>query len=113
MMRELQKRFYSTGLAAMWLTVHFFIICVFSISYARKHAFRAFWIVHLSYPIFLIMTVLHGSGRLVQAPFFYYFLLGPAILFTVDHLITVSRKKIEINVVKAELLPSGRLASMV
>jgi len=51
--------------------------------------------------------IMHGSGNLVQPPFFYYFFLPPVILFTLDKLVSVSRKKAEITVVKAELLPSN------
>jgi len=51
--------------------------------------------------------LLHGAGRMIQAAFTYYFVLGPIILFTIDQLISVSRRKIEIPVVDAKLLPSG------
>jgi len=91
----------------MLLTLQFFLIFIFSIQYARRHTFRAFWIIHLSYPIYFILMLLHGAGRMIQAPFTYYFVLGPFILFTIDQLISVSRRKIEIPVVNAKLLPSG------
>jgi len=41
-----------------------------------------------------------------QDPFFYYFFLGPAVLYTLDKLYSLSRSKTEISVIKAELLPS-------
>ena len=56
-----------------------------------------------------LLQILHGAGRLVQPALFHYFSLGPLVLFTVDKLISVSRKKVEIPVIKAELLPSGVL----
>ena len=46
-----------------------------------------------------------------QEPFFHYFFLGPCVLFALDRLISASRKKVEIAVIKAELLPSGTAAS--
>lgn len=55
------------------------------------------------------MQILHGAGRLVQPPIFHYFFLGPMLLFLGDQLISISRKKVELPVVKAELLPSGML----
>ena len=64
--------------------------------------------VDLHWALWLLM-VLHGAGRLVQPPFFHYFFLGPFILFTLDKLVSISRKKVEIAVVSAELLPSGEL----
>jgi len=91
----------------MLLTLQFFLIFIFSIQYARRHAFRAFWIVHLSYPIYFILMLLHGAGRMIQPAFTYYFVLAPFILFAIDQLISVSRSKIEIPVVNAKLLPSG------
>ena len=97
----------------MALTVQFFLIFVFAAPYARRHAFRAFWITHLSYPLFFILMLLHGSGRMIQAPFTHYFVLGPIILFTVDQVIRFGRRKVEITVIKAELLPSGELIKFI
>ena len=53
--------------------------------------------------------VLHGSGNLVQRPFFHLFFLGPGILFALDKLVSMARKKANIAVMKAELLPSGEM----
>ena len=44
---------------------------------------------------------------MLGASFTYYFVLGPFILFAIDQLISVSRRKITIPVVEATLLPSG------
>lgn len=52
-------------------------------------------------------TVIHGSYALIQEPRFYIYLIPPALLFMLDKLISLSRKKLEIPVVRAELLPSG------
>ena len=101
------RLFDAAGFTGFLLTFQFFLIFIFSIQYARRYAFRAFWIVHLSYPIFFILMLLHGAGRMIQAAYTYYFVLGPIILFTIDQLISVSRRKIEIPVVSAKLLPSG------
>jgi len=91
----------------MLLTLQFFLIFIFSMQYSRRHTFRAFWLIHLSYPIYFILMLLHGSGRMIQAAYTYYFVLGPFILFAIDQLISVSRCKVEIPVVNAEILPSG------
>lgn len=77
--------------------------------FARRYVFNAFWKTHNLYPVLYILMILHGIGGLLQEPMFYYFFLAPCILFTLDMLVSVSRKKIEISVVKAELLPSGNL----
>jgi len=86
------------------------MIYIFGTQYARRNAYRAFWITHNTYPLFFILMILHGAGRLGQAPFLYYFLLGPVVLFAIDQLISVSRYKVEISVVNAELLPSGEIS---
>jgi dual oxidase len=52
---------------------------------------------------------MHGSGRLVQAPLTQNYLIGPLVIYIIDKLISYSRKKVEISVQKAELLPSGML----
>jgi dual oxidase len=88
------------------LTILIFIMYVYATQYARRHTYKGFWITHHMHIILWILMILHGAGRLVQPPFFYYFFLGPVILFTLDKLVSVSRKKVEIAVVKAELLPS-------
>lgn len=56
---------------------------------------------------FVRQTVIHGSFALLQEPHFYVYLIPPALLFLLDKLISLSRKKLEIPVVRAELLPSG------
>lgn len=51
--------------------------------------------------------MVHGSYALIQEPRFHIYLIPPALLFLLDKLISLSRKKLEIPVVRAELLPSG------
>lgn len=93
----------------MFLVMILSLMYVFAIQFARRHVFNTFWETHNLYPVVYILMILHGMGQLIQEPIFYYFFLGPCTLFTIDRLISVSRKKIEIPVVKAELLPSGML----
>lgn len=57
--------------------------------------------------VFIHQTVIHGSFALLQEPRFFIYLIPPALLFLLDKLISLSRKKVEIPVVRAELLPSG------
>lgn len=47
-------------------------------------------------------------GILVQPPLFWTFFIGPVSVFVLDKLISLSRNKTEISIVKAELLPSGK-----
>lgn len=55
----------------------------------------------------LVQLIIHGSFALIQMPRFHIFFLAPAIIYVGDKLVSLSRKKVEISVVKAELLPSG------
>nr|CAD7458660.1 unnamed protein product [Timema tahoe] len=96
-----------TGVTGILLTLLTALIFVFSLPVARKRLYNAFWITHSLYPLFYILMVLHGTGRLIQEPFFVYFFIGPCTLFIVDRMITVSTKKVEVPVVNAELLPSN------
>lgn len=54
-----------------------------------------------------MQLIIHGSYALIQMPRFHIFFLVPAIIYVGDKLVSLSRKKVEISVVKAELLPSG------
>ena len=95
-----------TGFAAFVLTLITVIIYVFATQYARRYTFQAFWYTHHLYVIFYILSFLHGSGRLVQDPLFGNFFLGPGIIYAIDLLISVSRRKHEVAVVRADILPS-------
>jgi dual oxidase len=81
---------------------------VFAIPYARRNLFGAFWFTHGFYILLYMFMILHGSGRLVQNPLTQNFLYGPLAVFVIDKLFSYSRKKVEISVQKAELLPSGK-----
>ncbi|XP_022093825.1 dual oxidase 2-like isoform X3 [Acanthaster planci] len=96
-----------TGFTGILLVMVCAIMYTFAFSYARRKVFNLFWLTHNLYAFYFFLMVMHGSGNLVQPPFFYYFFLPPVIVFTLDKLVSVSRKKAEITVVKAELLPSN------
>ena len=95
-----------TGFSAFVLTLVTVIMYVFAIQYARRYAFQAFWFTHHMYIVFYILMFLHGSGRLVQDPLFGNFFLGPGIIYTLDQVISLSRRKAEVAVVRADILPS-------
>ncbi|XP_057662401.1 dual oxidase 2-like [Diorhabda carinulata] len=96
-----------TGFTGVVVTIIWAIMYCFALPIIRRKIYNWFWYTHSLYPIFFIFLILHGSGRLIQAPFFFYFLLGPVILFTIDTVISMNRKKIEIPVIRACILPSN------
>ncbi|XP_064597557.1 LOW QUALITY PROTEIN: dual oxidase-like [Liolophura sinensis] len=95
-----------TGFTGVLLTVVICIIYVFATQTARRYIFGAFWLTHkLILPLY-IMAILHGASVIVQKPLFFAYFVIPAILLTVDKLVSLSRKKSPISVVRAEHLPS-------
>ncbi|XP_022048601.1 dual oxidase 1 [Acanthochromis polyacanthus] len=95
------------GMTGVLLLFTFAFMYVFALQYFRRISFRAFWVTHYLYSVVYLLTVVHGSYALFQEPRFYIYLIPPALLFLLDKLISLSRKKVEIPVVRAELLPSG------
>ncbi|KAK2842412.1 hypothetical protein Q5P01_012612 [Channa striata] len=95
------------GMTGVLLLFAFSFMYVFASHYFRRISFRGFWITHYLYIVVYILTVIHGSFALLQEPRFYIYLIPPGLLFLLDKLISLSRKKVEIPVVRAELLPSG------
>ncbi|RZC35513.1 dual oxidase 1-like, partial [Asbolus verrucosus] len=98
-----------TGFTGVMLTLIWAVMYIFAQNIVRRKIYNWFWYTHNLYPLFFIFMILHGTGRLIQPPFTYYFFLGPVILFTIDSLISISRKKVEIPVIRAEILPSKSL----
>ncbi|XP_062502786.1 dual oxidase-like isoform X1 [Corticium candelabrum] len=99
-----------TGVTAILLVIVGAVIYIFAIPVARRYIYNVFWTSHRLYILFYVLLILHGAGRLVQAPLFHFFFLGPACLYVADKLISSSRSYIEISVIKAELLPSDVLS---
>ncbi|XP_076863360.1 dual oxidase 1 isoform X2 [Brachyhypopomus gauderio] len=95
------------GLTGIILLFILAFMYVFASQYFRRISFRGFWITHYLYVLIYALTMIHGSFALLQEPRFHIYLIPPALLFLLDKLISLSRKKVEIPVLKAELLPSG------
>ena len=95
-----------TGFSSFLLSVVTVVIFVFATQYTRRYWFQAFWFTHHWYYVFYVLMFFHGSGRLVQDPLFGNFFLGPGIVFALDQLISLARNKVEVSIVRAELLPS-------
>uniref|UniRef100_A0A673I607 NAD(P)H oxidase (H2O2-forming) n=1 Tax=Sinocyclocheilus rhinocerous TaxID=307959 RepID=A0A673I607_9TELE len=94
------------GLTGVLLLLIFAFMYVFASHYFRRISFRGFWITHHLYVLVYVLSVIHGSYALLQEPRFHIYLIPPGLLFLLDKLISLNRNKVEIPVVKAELLPS-------
>ncbi|NXD28302.1 DUOX2 oxidase, partial [Spelaeornis formosus] len=95
------------GMTGVLLLVVLAVMYVFATHHFRRVSFQGFWITHHLYVLLYILVIIHGSYALIQHPRFYIFFIIPALIYSVDKLHSLSRKKVEISVVKAELLPSG------
>ncbi|KAM8780804.1 dual oxidase 1 isoform 1-T2 [Rhynchonycteris naso] len=95
------------GLTGVLMLLVLAIMYVFASHHFRRHSFRGFWLTHHLYILLYILLIIHGSFGLIQLPRFHLFFLVPALIYGGDKLVSLSRKKVEISVVKAELLPSG------
>ncbi|NWH91667.1 DUOX2 oxidase, partial [Aegithalos caudatus] len=95
------------GLTGVLLLVVLAVMYVFATHHFRRVSFKGFWITHHLYVLLYILVIIHGSYALIQQPRFYIYFIIPALIYSADKLHSLSRKKVEISVVKAELLPSG------
>ena len=59
--------------------------------------------------VLFVLLILHGSMGLIQEPVFHWYLSVPILIFILDTFVTFKRSKLEIEVEKADLLPSGNL----
>ncbi|TWW76018.1 Dual oxidase 1 [Takifugu flavidus] len=86
------------GLTGILLLFTLAFMYVFASRYFRRISFRGFWFTHCLYVVVYALTVIHGSYALIQEPRFHIYLIPPALLFLLDKLISLSRKKLEIPV---------------
>ncbi|XP_061855522.1 dual oxidase 2 isoform X2 [Colius striatus] len=95
------------GMTGVLLLVILAVMYVFATHHFRRVSFQGFWITHHLYVLLYVLVIIHGSYALIQQPRFHIYFIIPALIYGADKLLSLSRKKVEISVVKAELLPSG------
>uniref|UniRef100_A0A803VSI0 NAD(P)H oxidase (H2O2-forming) n=1 Tax=Ficedula albicollis TaxID=59894 RepID=A0A803VSI0_FICAL len=95
------------GMTGVLLLMVLAVMYVFATHHFRRVSFQGFWITHHLYVLLYVLVIIHGSYALIQQPRFYIYFIIPALIYSADKLLSLSRKKVEISVVKAELLPSG------
>uniref|UniRef100_A0A803VN25 NAD(P)H oxidase (H2O2-forming) n=1 Tax=Ficedula albicollis TaxID=59894 RepID=A0A803VN25_FICAL len=99
------------GMTGVLLLMVLAVMYVFATHHFRRVSFQGFWITHHLYVLLYVLVIIHGSYALIQQPRFYIYFIIPALIYSADKLLSLSRKKVEISVVKAELLPSGTTPS--
>lgn len=95
------------GMTGVLLLIVLAIMHVFAFHHFRRSSFRAFWVTHHLYVVLYVLVIIHGSSGIVQTPRFFIYFIAPALLYLGDKLYSLRLKKVEIAVVRAELLPSG------
>lgn len=95
-----------TGFTGVLLVIIICIVYVFATQFSRRLIFNAFWMSHKLIVIMYMLTILHGASMVVQKPMFFIYFVGPALLFTIDKMVSLSRKGMEIAIIRAENLAS-------
>lgn len=97
----------STGLL-LWSLCS--ILYVFAHRRVRQRAYSFFWSTHKLYYLIYALTLLHGSSKLTGSPRFWIFFMVPAILFTIDKIISLQTKLLQLEIFETECLPSDVIA---
>ena len=97
---------FCAGLTGVLLVCVLTVIYVFATQTARRHIFSLFWATHKLFIALYVLTLVHGASVIVQKPLFFAYFTGPAVLYVLDKLVSLSRKKTELAVIRAQNLPS-------
>ncbi|GAB6033366.1 hypothetical protein CHUAL_013131 [Chamberlinius hualienensis] len=95
-----------TGVTGVLLCLVVSIIFIFAHPRIRQKAFKYFWTAHSLYVVLYILCIIHGLQRLTGTPRFWIFFIGPAIIFTIDKVVSLRTKYMELEIIATELLPS-------
>lgn len=97
-----------TGSTGLLLWIFCSIIYVFAQQQVRQRAYSFFWSTHKLYYLVYALTLLHGSSKLTGSPRFWIFFMIPAILFTIDKIMSLQTKLLQLEIFETECLPSGK-----
>ncbi|XP_013145053.1 PREDICTED: dual oxidase [Papilio polytes] len=95
-----------TGTTGVLLFIIMCIIFVFAHPVIRKRAYPWFWRAHSLYIVLYALCLVHGLARLTGAPRFWIFFLGPAIIYTLDKVVSLRTEYLALDVLETEMLPS-------
>lgn len=98
--------FVLQGTTGVLVFITMCIIFVFAHPVIRKRAYKFFWMTHQLYILLYILCLIHGLGRLTGSPRFWIFFVGPGIIFTLDKVISLRTRYMELDILETELLPS-------
>ncbi|CAD6230974.1 GSCOCT00006904001.3-RA-CDS [Cotesia congregata] len=95
-----------TGVTGILLVVVMTIIFVFAHPTIRQKAYKFFWSTHSLYILLYALCLIHGLARLTGAPRFWIFFVGPAIIYSLDKMVSLRTKYMALDIIETELLPS-------
>ncbi|XP_065202273.1 dual oxidase [Planococcus citri] len=95
-----------TGITGVLLFVVMVIIFVFAHPIIRKKAYRFFWMTHGFYVVLYALMLIHGLARITGAPRFWFYFIGPGIVFLLDQVVSLRTKYMALDILETELLPS-------
>lgn len=98
-----------TGVTGVLLCIVVSIIFIFAHPRIRQKAFKYFWNAHSLYVVLYILCLIHGLQRITGSPRFWLFFIGPAIVYTIDKIVSLRTKYMELDIIQTELLPSDVL----
>jgi len=98
-----------TGLTGVVLWITMCSIFIFAHPRVRARAYPFFWKVHQFYVLLYFLCIIHGLQRITAAPFFWAYFIIPAIIYTLDKIVTFRTAYMELDILETELLPSDVL----
>lgn len=94
----------TTGLTGLLLVINTFLILPFTTNFVRMNKYQLFWKTHQLYIVLYILTFLHGSAQLIQAPLFWHYSTFSVLVYVLDR---VYRKNEEFEISNIVHLPSN------
>ena len=98
-----------TGVTGVILWIVMCSIFIFAHPKVRTKAYPFFWKVHQLYVFLYFLANLHGLQRITSAPLFWVYFMIPAIIYTLDKIVTFRTSYMELDILETELLPSDVL----
>jgi dual oxidase len=82
------------------------IIYVFSMPAVLRQAYHAFRVTHMLNILLYFLTIAHGLPKLLDSPKFFYYVVGPGVIFIIDRIIGMRQQYKQLQICKAEIYPS-------
>ncbi|XP_067931933.1 dual oxidase 1-like [Watersipora subatra] len=95
------------GVTGVLLLLTLIVMYIFASQTARRYMHSTFWIVHKLFIFLYILMTVHGLLWLTQKPQFFTYFIGPCTLYIIDKVLSVTRRKMKLKIIEADILPSN------